>query len=177
MPTLLPSMLTVIVDTREQKPFNFIEVGMKMKVGTLKHADYSIEGMARYIAIERKSPEDFVACMTTQRERFETELLALRGYRYRAIIVEAELDAMLDDLWANDSRNPKRREGSSFGLRSRMKWESAEGTVAAWTIRYCPIVFRRNRAVAERMAQKLIWEAAEAVYAPVAGLALAAEGA
>jgi len=136
MPALRPSQLVVIIDTREQCPFDFTAAGFCMESGTLKHGDYSIAGMTRWIALERKSPEDLGACMTNQRERFETELLALRGYRYRAVVVECDEDDLLDALWANDSRNPKRVAGTPFGLRSRMKWEGADGTIAAWRARY-----------------------------------------
>jgi len=171
MPALRPSQLVVIIDTREQCPFDFTAAGFCMESGTLKHGDYSIAGMTRWIALERKSPEDLGACMTNQRERFETELLALRGYRYRAVVVECDEDDLLDALWANDSRNPKRVAGTPFGLRSRMKWEGADGTIAAWRARYgIHFIFRRDRARAEREAQKFLFEAADTLVGPLAHL-------
>ena len=171
MPPLHPSQICVLVDTREQLPYDFTAAGFRMEAATLKHGDYSVKGMERFIALERKSVDDLLACMTTQRERFETELLALRGYRYRAIVVEYNLDKLLSGLWANDMRNPKRNDPAIHSIRSRMKWESAQGTIAAWAVRYCPILFTGNRNAGQQMAQRLIWEAAEAVYAPIAHLA------
>ncbi len=49
--------LTIIIDTREQVPLSF---SLPTERGSLVTGDYSIAGLKRFIAIERKSPDDLV---------------------------------------------------------------------------------------------------------------------
>jgi len=58
-----------IIDTREQNPFPFsLPTGRR----TLATEDYSVKGLERAVAVERKSPDDLVGCLKNgQRERYE----------------------------------------------------------------------------------------------------------
>lgn len=58
----------VIIDTREQLPYNFTFESTR---ATLKTGDYSLAGLESVVSIERKSLDDFVGCITTGRDRFE----------------------------------------------------------------------------------------------------------
>ena len=62
-----PSTFTVLVDSREELPFTFEP--MPSKVAGLQTADYSIEHLEQYIAIERKSLPDLLCCVTGKHEK------------------------------------------------------------------------------------------------------------
>lgn len=74
-----------IVDSREQTPL--VIPGLRMVVRGLTSGDYSFIGGEHLFAIERKSLDDLVGCVTRERERFERELIRLRGYRFRRLLI------------------------------------------------------------------------------------------
>ena len=83
---------TAIIDTREQRPvtLEFKKcLVMKSEPGTLYTGDYSLKGFENLVAIERKSIDDLMGCIGTQRERFEREIIRLKGYEVKALVVEA----------------------------------------------------------------------------------------
>jgi len=59
-----------------------ITIRKKLDVG-----DYSIEGEENIIVVERKSMDDFVACCSRERDRFERELQRMTQ-TYRLLLVE-----------------------------------------------------------------------------------------
>jgi ERCC4-type nuclease len=76
----------IIIDTREQDPLPFSR--LKTQVGTLIAGDYSIVGLERLFAVERKSIPDLVGCCIGQnRERLERELHRLRGFSFKRLLV------------------------------------------------------------------------------------------
>jgi ERCC4-type nuclease len=82
----------VVVDTREQSPFEF--TGFENWVGgTVRHkldyGDYSIAGMERLIRLERKSLTDLISTLTQNRARFFKACEGLARFRHAAILVEA----------------------------------------------------------------------------------------
>jgi DNA excision repair protein ERCC-4 len=87
MAELKLEQLTAIVDSREQQPWDLSP--MRIQSGTLSVADYSIFGLERVVAIERKSLQDFVMCCGSERDRFQRELDRLRGWPVSAVIIEA----------------------------------------------------------------------------------------
>lgn len=87
-------LLPIIVDTREQTPFLFAAYPVEVQRAALEAGDYSLAGFERRIAIERKSLDDLLGCMTHDRERFERELTRLRGYDVAMVVVEDPLIAM-----------------------------------------------------------------------------------
>jgi ERCC4-type nuclease len=62
---------------------------MSHKVGTLKTGDYSIEGFEDKITVEVKALGDFIGCCTHDRERFERELVRMRSFQYKAIVIKS----------------------------------------------------------------------------------------
>jgi len=82
----------IIVDTREQTPYEF--TGFKNWVGdTIKRkldfGDYSVVGMERLIRLERKSLSDLITTLMQNRQRFFRECAGLARFRHAAILVEA----------------------------------------------------------------------------------------
>ena len=84
-------MMQVIVDTREQRPFNFEHerYDVQIQPWTLTVGDYSLRGLEDKVAVERKSLPDLVQCLGRERERFERELLRGAALDAFAVVVEA----------------------------------------------------------------------------------------
>ncbi len=84
--------MKLIVDTREQLPFEFTHERYKdatLQKGTLSIGDYSVFGFENSVAVERKSLPDLVGCLGRDRERFERELQRARGLDSFCVVVEA----------------------------------------------------------------------------------------
>jgi len=89
--TLVPRP-SVIVDTREQRPYEFsnFKNWLGCTVTTkLDTGDYSIEGYEHLIALERKTLSDMIGSLTSQRERFLREMQRLSSVKYRCLCIEA----------------------------------------------------------------------------------------
>lgn len=85
----------VIIDTREQAPFDFSRFEnwiQGTRVQTVPVGDYTVEGMEGVLALERKSLNDLVATLMHNRERFLRMCEKLAEYKYKAIIVEASYE-------------------------------------------------------------------------------------
>jgi len=85
--------LTVLVDTREIKPFPFQGSGLKTKFKRLKTGDYTLVGLESKLCIERKgSVEELYSNLHgTKRER-ERQLSVFRrmlSFPYRYLVIEA----------------------------------------------------------------------------------------
>jgi len=116
---------TAVIDSREQTPVTLQvkpDMILPSEVGTLYTGDYSIKGLQNLIAIERKSLSDMMGCIGTGRERFEKEILRLRGYDVKAIIVESS--------WAQIENGD---------YRSRVNPSAAIGTLMGWIAHGVPI--------------------------------------
>jgi ERCC4-type nuclease len=50
-------------------------------------ADYSIAGAETLFGIERKTIPDLITSCTSERERFERELVRLRSFRFRRLVI------------------------------------------------------------------------------------------
>jgi ERCC4-type nuclease len=103
--------------------------------GTLISGDYSLTGFENLVAIERKSLDDLIGCITgTDRERFKRELLRLRSYKCKAVIIESDLNTILVG-----------------GYHSRVNPESVLGSLTSWQTRYSiPFIFAGSATGAAR---------------------------
>jgi ERCC4-type nuclease len=88
--------MTIICDTREQCPWTFSD-SVTVISEKLNEGDYAPLGFKGSVAIERKSADDFAGSMTFGRERFEAEMLRLKPYKFKAIVVEATEQS----IWAH----------------------------------------------------------------------------
>ena len=128
--------MKIVVDSREQAPFSFGHgryAGTVVETGTLDTGDYSLVGLTDKIAVERKSLDDLLGCLTSGRERFERELSRGGGMDFFAVVVEAS--------WADLA-------GGKY--RSRMNPHAACQSVLSFMYRYgAPFLFTGSRAAAE----------------------------
>lgn len=120
---LAESLPAIVTDTREQAPLVFRRLSSIR--GTLPAGDYSLAGLETLFAVERKSTPDLVACCGPERERFERELVRLRGYRFRRLVIVGDRAAI------------ERHE-----YRSAISPAAVLGSLAAWEVRFdMPYVF------------------------------------
>jgi ERCC4-type nuclease len=130
----------VVVDNREACPLVFTR--LKAIRGTLYSGDYSALGLEESISIERKSIEDLVGCcMGSNRDRFERELLRLRGYRFRRLLVVGSRQDIV--------------EGRYY---SRISPKAVLATLGAFEVRFdLPIVFAETPEAAAIQVERWVW--------------------
>ena len=101
MPKPLPPPFVVAIDTREQKPMPFPD-GTPTVVTTLYPGDYSVVGLERIVAWEKKDMGDLIGTLfgksqnadgsfIARQQKFVEELTAMRCYRFRSVIVTEPL--------------------------------------------------------------------------------------
>lgn len=97
----------VLVDSREQLPWQF-SPAVKVELGvSLPTSDYSLAGATDICAIERKSLADLVmSCASKERERFWECMRRLGQYPHKALIVEATMADVLNMTYRSQA-NPK----------------------------------------------------------------------
>ena len=114
---------TILVDTREQLPFEFLNVPNwieKTKKKKLDVGDYSIEGMEDQIVLERKTLTDLITTLMQNRKRFFKMCEKLAAYRWRGLLIEAtyeDVKSPYDDL--NTAAHPNAVSGSLDALEAR----------------------------------------------------------
>ena len=130
--------MQIIVDSREQLPFNFSHerYDVQIQQGTLTVGDYSLRGLEDKVAVERKSLPDLVQCLGRERSRFERELQRGQALDAFAVVIEAS--------WPDLA-------GGNF--RSQLNPHAACQSVLAFMARYrVPFLFAGSRAAAEYAA-------------------------
>lgn len=83
--------LRIVIDTREQLPYEFPPERVTAVRRALAAGDYSLAGRESEFAVERKSLADFVQTVIRGRERFHKELAKLQGYRRACVVIEGSL--------------------------------------------------------------------------------------
>ena len=150
MKPITESPFCVIIDTREQLPYTWPnlradanEGGQLLQVHnrreTLQAGDYSIDGYARMVTVERKSKEDLASTLTHGRRRFNAEMERLREYDAAWIVCEAELSELFKGVpWAPNFRaRTIVRSAMFFQLRyPKIHWWAVPGRAVAENVTY-----------------------------------------
>lgn len=84
---------TIIVDTREQKPWTFDDHSVANR--KLDTGDYSVEGLEKIFTIERKRSVSEIAGNISEK-RFYDELDRMRDFKHKFILLEFSLNSVLD---------------------------------------------------------------------------------
>ncbi|MEL7640745.1 MAG: ERCC4 domain-containing protein [Solidesulfovibrio sp.] len=125
--------MRLAIDNREQCGYDFTGYDCTIEAATLGTGDYSVIGFDDKIAVERKSIDDLLGCLTSGRERFEKELARARSLDRFCVVVEASFEDLAKGMY-----------------RSAMKPHAACQSVIAWQIRYgTPFVFAGSRKASE----------------------------
>ncbi len=135
----LPCPFTVVVDTREQSPWGFGGLRadacdnnrpllVKTIRETLSTGDYSIQGYADRVTIERKSIEDLWGTVAGGRERFKREHERMREMidagGFACVVIEEEMIRGITQppLWANMQPKIVFRTFLRWSMRYRVPW-------------------------------------------------------
>ena len=146
-----PADLVVVVDTREQLPFDF-GPGVPTEVRGLPTGDYSVAGFEDRIALERKSLSDLLGCVGQGRDRFTRALERLARLDYPALVLECPLRAVA---------------GGDPNQRSHVHPRAAIGSLIAWATRLrIPVWPARTRSEAAGLALDFLRHAAVACLEP-----------
>jgi DNA excision repair protein ERCC-4 len=129
----------VLVDTREQLPYLFDAIradkregggvlAVPTRVEGLPSGDYSLDGFADRVAVERKSPADLFGTLGKGRERFDRELARLADMEFAAVVVEAEWTEIVNNPPARSQLPPR------TVFRSVLAWQQRYPRVHWWTV-------------------------------------------
>lgn len=157
---LRPEHITAVIDTREQKPW--LLSPLKTQVATLTTGDYSVLGLERQIALERKSLPDLLGCIGGGRKRFESEIERLQAYPTRCVIIECSWREFEQGGW---------QWGIGPGGRSKVSASSAMGSVLGWMASGIPFLFCPSVTEASAAASRMLFIAARRRYKELAGFA------
>lgn len=125
--------MQIIIDTREQTPYDFSGYQVEIIPGTLTSGDYSLPGFTDLVTVERKELSDILGCLSHDRERFTRELERLRGYHAAALVVEAPYSTI-----------------ASGRYRSKIDPNAATQSLVSIMANYrLPVFFAHSRAEAE----------------------------
>lgn len=133
---------TVIVDTREKRPLSF--TGHPVVRRGLRTGDYSIDGYADKIAIERKSLPDLLGSLTSGRKRMDACVERLLQYESKALLIEAMPFNLENGCW-----------------RPKVHPNAVLGSVISWKMRGLPVIYASTQEQASRYVLwflKLFWE-------------------
>ncbi len=132
----LPAQPAVIIDTREQLPYEFPSAWPTIKQ-TMKTGDYSIAGWEAVFIVERKSLSDLLGCIFTN--RFEREMNRCSSIANAYLVIESSLYGLL---------NAGRYKGNP---------RAVVGKLQAISLRYgVHVLFLNDRAMAQSYTQGLI---------------------
>lgn len=128
--------MILVRDTREQDGYDFTGSryqAVEVLAGTIATGDYSLAGLTDRVAVERKSLDDLVGCLTTGRDRFERELQRAAALDAFQVVIEATWEDLAKGTY-----------------RSRMQPHAACQSVLALSCRHrIPFLFAGSRAAAE----------------------------
>lgn len=89
---MIDNEFTIIIDTREQKPWEFpyhVTANKKLDTG-----DYSIEGLENIICIERKNSISEIA-NNIRETRFKDLLERMKSYKHAFILIESDFEDLM----------------------------------------------------------------------------------
>jgi ERCC4-type nuclease len=149
---LRPEDVTAVKDSREQLPLDLSP--LRTVTGTLTTGDYGLLHLPQAAAIERKSLDDLLSVVGTERERFERELDRLRAYPCRALLIESTWATIEMGQWS----------------RSRLKPQQVLGSLLAWIEMGIPVVMCTNHTRAGQYAARLLYCCARRRYRELRGM-------
>jgi DNA excision repair protein ERCC-4 len=136
----MKTLPTIIVDSREQAPWEFSpEVAATVRQA-LPTGDYSLAGLESTVAIERKSLADFIGSVIHDWARFRRELRRLSAMDVACIIVECNVGDILAKAYTSDV--------APLSLIGR-----AHGILIDYAV---PVLFAGPRPVARLHAERLL---------------------
>ena len=151
-----PSNVIAIIDSREQTPLDLEP--LTTITSTLPTGDYSIRGLEHVVAIERKSLQDLVACVGSERERFDREVQRLLAFPVRILVIESSWEAI-------ESHEPAFPQ-----WRGKVTREAVLGSLMGWQAKGVSIHMAGSHERAGRHVARLLYTVARRRYAELRAL-------
>ena len=133
-----PAAVRVTVDTREQQPWDLSP--LTTVTGTLDVGDYQLADLPGLVAIERKSPSDFLSCCGPERARFERQLLRLKAVPHKLVVVECGWRSIQRGEWRN-----------------KISPKAVTGSVLGWMASSTPFLFAESRELAQQHVSRFLY--------------------
>lgn len=147
--------MTIIIDTREQTPWNLASFGCDVKVAKLDAGDYALEGDAGF-AIERKSLNDFLGTVSSGWDRFRREIGRMASFVAKPIVVETDFASFCHSEVDGEIKpppHPHYRLGSAF----------VAMRIAELTLMRCQVLFAGNTEYAAAIGYALLLQRARQI--------------
>jgi DNA excision repair protein ERCC-4 len=132
--------MIVLCDTREPWPHPWsamLPEGWAFERTSLETGDFALAFHPHGAVVERKTPGDLASCIGTGRERFERELRRSRYVGRFVVLIEGSL--------------------SDVAIAARGVHHNAVlGSIASWTLRFCPFVFAGSQRLAADFAFRFL---------------------
>jgi ERCC4-type nuclease len=151
-----PKNVIAIIDSREQSALNLEP--LTTVTSTLPTGDYSIRGLEHVVAIERKSLQDLVACVGSERERFDREVQRLLAYPVRILVVESSWE----QIESHEPINPQ--------WRGRVTKEAVLGSLLGWQAKGISIHMAGSHERAGKHVARMLYTVARRRYAELRAL-------
>ena len=113
---------------------------LKTITATLQTGDYSLAGLEKIIAIERKSLPDLLSCVGSERERFDREIQRLLAFQTKALVVESSWPELEAGNW-----------------RSKVTPAAAVGSVLGWAALGIPVIMAGDHERAGRFVSRMLY--------------------
>jgi hypothetical protein len=137
--------MIILIDNREQNPWDFTQYGFQQEFSTVKTGDYTIKGMEHIISVERKASTMELAMNFGKKwKTFSKELIRMDKIKNRYIICEFPMSYIY--TFPNNSGIPK-REWNSLKIKSNFLAKRIEEIVSEFNI---SILFSASKIDAER---------------------------
>lgn len=89
--------MIILIDTREQEPFDFGFHGIASKSQKLDTGDYTIEGTDKLICIERKKTTGELAInLGIKKKQFDAEMERMSDFKFKYLLFEFSMTDMLN---------------------------------------------------------------------------------
>jgi DNA excision repair protein ERCC-4 len=98
------TQIPVLIDTREQRPWEFDCEFFTSERASLRTGDYTIAGLEDRLCLERKGLGDFVGTVISDWLRFRKELYRLASFDVAAIVVEANIEDVMNHAYESDAQ-------------------------------------------------------------------------
>ena len=159
VPSTIPCPFEIVVDTREQQPYQFdnlhanadkshARIAVPVRRAALLVGDYSLWGYPG-VVVERKSKADLFGSVA-KRDNFESRLARMDDLSFAAVVVEAEWREILTDPPRHSKLNPKALFRTILSWQQRFKgvhWLAMPGRDAgeAATFRILETFWRQRK--------------------------------
>lgn len=95
--------IKLIIDSREQKPWDLNPAVFDLSRSALPTGDYALGEHSDSAVIERKSLGDFVSTVIADWPRFRRELYRLAAFDHPLIVVEASIEDIVNKRYESDA--------------------------------------------------------------------------